>query len=105
MVKKEDSADKVHLEEVHDRFINRRRMAWVSLLSIIWVTHLACFVIGVERVKVLSDLLSWFFTAMAALVGTYMGVASWENLKFGVDRWRRNGSVEKKDEDGKQKGL
>lgn len=57
---------------------HRRRMAYLSLLSIIAVTAVLLGPwVPVERVEKLSDLISWFYFSLASIVGAYMGFATW----------------------------
>lgn len=60
------------------RWKHRRRMAYVSLVSIIAVTLILLGPwVPVERVDKLSDLISWFYFSLASIVGAYMGFATW----------------------------
>lgn len=60
------------------RWKHRRRMAYLSLLSIIAVTAILLGPwVPVERVEKLSDLISWFYFSLASIVGAYMGFATW----------------------------
>lgn len=57
---------------------HRRRMAYMSLISIIAVTGIMLGPwVPVERVEKLSDLISWFYFSLASIVGAYMGFATW----------------------------
>lgn len=60
------------------RWKHRRRMAYVALYSMLISTS---YVFGpwvpVERLEHLSDVISWFYFAMASIVGAYMGFATW----------------------------
>ena len=67
--------------EENDRFKNRRKMAWTSLVSILVATLLAMFVIPIERLTILADLLSWFYTIQTSIIASYMGVATIEYFK------------------------
>jgi len=67
-------------KEQRDQFKNRRKMAWVALLSIIGVTLIAFF-LPVDRLTAISDLLSWFYTTMTAVTMGYMGTATIEHFR------------------------
>lgn len=67
-------------KEQRDQFKNRRKMAWVALLSIIGVTLIA-FVLPVDRLTAISDLLAWFYTTMTAITMAYMGTATIEHFR------------------------
>lgn len=59
------------------RWKNRRRMAWVSLISMLIVTILVLFYIPEERLKILSEVITWFYFSMASVIGCYMGFTTW----------------------------
>ena len=63
------------------RWTNRRRMAWLALISIIVVTGLAFFVLPIDRLDKLADVITWFYLSMASIVGAYMGLTTMEHLK------------------------
>ena len=63
------------------RWQNRRRMAWLSIISIIVVTGLAFFVLPIERLDKLADVITWFYLSMASIVGAYMGLSTWAAKK------------------------
>lgn len=58
------------------RWQNRRRMAWLSLTSILIVTILAFFVVPESRLKLLGDVINMFYLSMASIVGAYVGFAT-----------------------------
>ena len=72
-------------EEVTDgnlRWKNRRRMAWTSLIAILVVTLLMFFApVEIERLKVISEAITWFYFAAASIIGAYMGFTSWSDKK------------------------
>ena len=57
------------------RWQNRRRMAWTSLLSMIVVTYLILFtnLVPEERLKILSEVITWYYFCSASVIGAYMG--------------------------------
>ena len=64
------------------RWKNRRRMAWISLLSMIVVTAILLFApISIERIKALSNTVEWFYFSMASIIGAYMGFTTWSSKK------------------------
>lgn len=64
------------------RWKNRRRMAWTSLIAILGVTGLLLFgPIDVERLKVISEPITWFYFAAASVIGAYMGFTTWSDKK------------------------
>ena len=64
------------------RWKNRRRMAWTALVSMIFVTGVLLVVpIPDARLKVVSEPITWFFFAMASVIGAYMGFTTWATKK------------------------
>jgi uncharacterized membrane protein len=60
----------------------QRRMAWVSIWSMIIFTILLFSpAISNERVNALADLLGLFYIAQAGVVGAFMGVSAWMSKK------------------------
>jgi hypothetical protein len=60
----------------------QRRMAWVSIWSMIIFTILLFSpAISDTRVSALADLLGLFYIAQAGVVGAFMGVSAWMNKK------------------------
>jgi hypothetical protein len=65
------------------RWKNRRRMAWVSLLAMVLVTGLILFtnLVSIEKLKVLSDVITWYYFSSASVIGAYMGFTTWASKK------------------------
>ena len=65
------------------RWKNRRRMAWVSLISILVVTFFMLFTdaVSVEKLKIVGDVVTWFYFSMASIIGAYMGFTTWASRK------------------------
>jgi len=66
---------------IKKRWQNRRRMAWVSLVSMIIVTILILFVVPESRLNILSEVITWFYFAMTSIIGAYMSVTTWAHIK------------------------
>jgi hypothetical protein len=62
------------------RWKNRRRMAWLSLIYMISKTILLLFVVDPERIKILTEPIVWSYFCSTAIVGAYMGAATFEHL-------------------------
>lgn len=61
---------------------SRRKMAWVSLWGIIIPTIVIIFWIkDVNVLDKMADLMSWYYLALASIVGAYMGFKSWAIIK------------------------
>jgi hypothetical protein len=82
-----EKLQEMELEELAAMSENRkqsaqRRMAGVALASMIIFTIILMFpIIPDERVKLLGDLSSLFYVAMAGVVGAYMGMSAWMSKK------------------------
>lgn len=63
------------------RRTNRRRMAWTALIYMIIKTILILFVVDPERMKVLTEPITWSYFCAAGIVGSYMGAATFEHIK------------------------
>jgi len=65
--------------KIQVRWVNRRRMAWVSLISMIVITFFILFTnaISIEKLKVLSEVITWFYFSCASVIGAYMGFTTW----------------------------
>ena len=65
------------------RWKNRRRMAWISLVSMIIVTVSILFtdIVEIERLKVLTEVITWFYFSCASIIGMYMGATTYASIK------------------------
>jgi hypothetical protein len=70
--------------EISDTWRNRRRMAYFSLFSIMLVTYWALFVVPESRLKILGEVITWFYFVMASVVGGYVGFSAFEK------KWNSN---------------
>jgi len=68
---------------VYRRWKNRRRMAWMSLISMIIITGLILFtnLVPIEKLKVLSEVITWYYLGCVSVVGAYMGFTTWAGKK------------------------
>jgi type IV secretory pathway component VirB8 len=83
-------AEKLHEIEQEDlkakaevrKMAAQRRMAWIALASMLIFTVILMFpIIPDTRVKLLGDLSSLFYVAMAGVVGAYMGMTAYMSRK------------------------
>lgn len=84
-----EESEEVQLEKAiridqTDTWRNRRRMAYFSLFSIVIVTYWALFVVPEDRLKILEEIITWFFFIMGSVVGAYMGFSAYEK------KWNNN---------------
>ena len=65
------------------RWKNRRKMAWLSLCSMILITALILFtdLVEIERLKVLTEVITWFYFCCSSVIGFYMGATTWAAVK------------------------
>lgn len=63
------------------RWKNRRRMAWTALIYMIVKTGLLLFLVDPARLSVLTEPITWSYFCSAAIVGSYMGAATFEHIK------------------------
>jgi len=71
------------IEAERARWKNRRRIAWISLISMILVTCLILFTDLVEesRLQILTEVITWFYFSCASIIGMYMGATTWASVK------------------------
>lgn len=69
--------DSEELKIYEMRAINRRRMAWVSLIAMIVSAILLMFFVSEERLLKLDGLLELYWIALGGVVGAYVGLSSW----------------------------
>lgn len=74
----EKTNELLELELREEKADSQRRMAWVSIFSMIFFTAvLFSPAVSETRVSALADLLGLFYIAQAGVVGAYMGVTAW----------------------------
>lgn len=59
----------------------RRRMAWVSLLSIIATMVSLLFFVPETKLERLENIIDLFWIGLASVVGAYVGIETWMNKK------------------------
>lgn len=65
------------------QWTNRRRMAWLALLSILVVTGMILFVVPEPRLIALAPILDMFYIGMVSIVGAFIGFQTWFNIRRG----------------------
>lgn len=68
---------------ISNRWKHRRRMAYISLLSILIVTYFLLFKIPIEKIKVLENVVTWYYITMSSIIGAYLGFATLD------DKWKK----------------
>lgn len=56
---------------------NRRLMAWVSLLAMIFVGVAILFVVPESRLQKINSMLDLFWISLGGVVGAYVGISTW----------------------------
>ena len=65
-------------EELYEKkAINRRRMAWVSLLAMIVSGFAIMFVIPESRLQKINSMLDLYWISLGGIVGAYVGISAW----------------------------
>jgi len=57
--------------------VNRRRMAWVSLIAMIVSALALMFFVPESRLEKIKDMLDLYWIALGGVVGTYVGISTW----------------------------
>jgi len=63
------------------RWKNRRRMAWISVITMVLMTGALFFFVPETKLDKLQDVISWAYMSFASVVGAYMGLATFEGIK------------------------
>lgn len=71
---------KVEMQLDNERWKNRRQMAWISLTAMIIATAAMFTVVPETKIEMLDEIVAWFMMAMASIVGTYIGTATWAQV-------------------------
>jgi hypothetical protein len=71
------------IEMQKKKWKNRRRMAWVSMISMVVITILILFtnLVPESRLKILSEVITWYYFSCISVVGIYMGATTWASIK------------------------
>lgn len=74
--------DKTQIDAEKLRWANRRRMAWMSLISMILFTAILIFYpIPKDRLEIIKEFIIWYYFTGATVIGAYMGATTWAYLK------------------------
>lgn len=57
--------------------MNRRRMAWVSLVAMIATAFALLFLVSDSRLEKVKDMLDLYWIALGGIVGAYVGISTW----------------------------
>ena len=78
---KEDFSPDIEMAEIErNKWRGRRKMAWAALISMIVATAACMSIVSLDRLKIIEELLSWYYLAMASIIGAYMGFTTWSSI-------------------------
>jgi hypothetical protein len=80
----------------YDRWKNRRRMAWICMVAAIGFPLLVLF----SESRALGEIATPFYMFVSAVVGAYVGFASWEDVKMkqrSYKDWHNDSLIEPED--------
>ncbi len=61
--------------------VNRRRMAWLSLISMILSAFCIMFFVPEKRLEQLNGLLELYWVSLGGIVGAYVGISAWASKR------------------------
>jgi cytochrome bd-type quinol oxidase subunit 2 len=61
--------------------VNRRRMAWLSLIAMVASAFALMFFVPESRLDKIKDMLDLYWIALGGVVGTYVGISTWMTKK------------------------
>jgi NADH:ubiquinone oxidoreductase subunit E len=65
-------------EKIYEKkAVNRRRMAWVSLIAMVFTAIALLFFVPETRLEKIKDMLDLYWIALGGVVGTYVGISTW----------------------------
>ena len=83
-IKESPLTDQEKVELQKRRWKNRRRMAWISVYSLIATILLLFFApVDVERLKIIADPIAMISFVFGGIIGAYMGFTAMEKYKMG----------------------
>lgn len=72
---------KTEQEVYEQRAVNRRLMAWLSLVALIGSGFALMFFVPESRLNQLDGLLELYWIALGSVVGAYVGISTWMSRK------------------------
>ena len=61
--------------------VNRRRMAWLSLISMILSALCIMFLVPENRLEQINGLLELYWISLGGIVGAYVGISTWASKR------------------------
>ena len=62
--------------------VNRRRMAWLSLIALIVSGFALMFFVPETRLARLDGLLELYWISLGGIVGAYVGISAWASKRY-----------------------
>ena len=62
--------------------VNRRRMAWLSLVSLIISGFALMFFVPEKRLERLDGILELYWVSLGGIVGAYVGISAWASKRY-----------------------
>ena len=74
-----DSSSKIQeLKEKGEKFEAQKKMAWLSLIGILFITLLLFLpFVDVTRVQSIGEFISMLYVSLSGIVAAYMGTTAW----------------------------
>lgn len=65
-------------QKIYERkAVNRRRMAWLSLIALIVSGFCLMFLVPEQRLTQLNGILELYWISLGGIVGAYVGISAW----------------------------
>lgn len=65
-------------QKIYERkAVNRRRMAWLSLIALIVSGFCLMFLVPEKRLAQLNGILELYWISLGGIVGAYVGISAW----------------------------
>lgn len=76
-INKDGKVDDKEIIAYEKKAVNRRKMAWVSLIAMIVTAFSLLFLVSDARLEKVKDILDLYWIALGGIVGAYVGISTW----------------------------
>lgn len=80
-INKDGLVSETEVQAYERKAVNRRRMAWVSLVAMIATAAAILFVVPETKLDRIKDMLDLYWIALGSIVGAYVGISTWMSKK------------------------
>lgn len=80
-IDKDGKVSETEAEAYERKAVNRRRMAWVSLIAMVATAAAILFVVPEAKLERIKDMLDLYWIALGSIVGAYVGISTWMSKK------------------------